>query len=66
MRCAAKLARSSGFSVATLLAVFAAPPAASAAAGSAVTVTKTVTTTATDPNTPVLVSDQNVPPRGTG
>ena len=52
------------FLIATILAAFAAPAAASAAAGSAVTVTKTVTTTATDPNTPVLVSDQNVPPKG--
>ena len=52
------------FLIATVLAVFVAPAAASAAAGSVVTVTKTVTTTATDPNTPVLVTDQNVPPKG--
>jgi hypothetical protein len=52
------------FLIATIVAAFAVPAPASAAASSAVTVTKTVTTTATDPNTPVLVSDQNVPPKG--
>jgi hypothetical protein len=54
--------------LALLIAVIlaAAAPGEALAAGSAATttVTSTVTTTAANPNTPVLVTDQNVPPKG--
>jgi hypothetical protein len=41
-------------------------PARARAAGSVITktVTSTATATATDPNTPVLITEQNVPPKG--
>jgi hypothetical protein len=39
-------------------------PAPALAAGSVVTKTVTSTATATDPNTPVLVTEKNVPPKG--
>jgi hypothetical protein len=41
-------------------------PALARAAGSVITktVTSTATATATDPNTPVLITEQNVPPKG--
>ena len=59
---------SSALVLALLIAVIvaAAAPAGALAAGTVVTstVTKTVTTTAADPNTPVLVTAQNVPPKG--
>ena len=54
------------FVVAVLTAALLAVPGAAHAAATTTTITKTVTTTttATDPNTPVLVTEQNVPPKG--